>query len=76
MKPLISNYEGILIKYADPEIRAEKIGLAAVQQDGWALEYLSDELRADKEVVLAAVRKTAPLYNMPLNRCAMIVKSY
>ena len=33
----------------------KEIVLAAVQQDGIALEYAAEELRADKEVVLAAV---------------------
>jgi hypothetical protein len=28
-----------------------------VQQNGWALEYVSPELRADREVVLAAVQQ-------------------
>ncbi|SVC60760.1 uncharacterized protein METZ01_LOCUS313614, partial [marine metagenome] len=27
--------------------------LAAVKNDGWALEHASDELKADKEVVMA-----------------------
>eukprot|EP00329_Picozoa_sp_Boothbay-MS584-11_P000134 1825_1 len=31
--------------------------MAAVQQDGWALEYASEELRNDKEVVMAAVQQ-------------------
>jgi hypothetical protein len=31
--------------------------LAAVQQKGWALEYASEELRGDREVVLAAVQR-------------------
>ena len=31
--------------------------LAAVQQNGRALEYASEELRADRELVLAAVRQ-------------------
>jgi hypothetical protein len=30
--------------------------LAAVKNDGWALEHASDELKADKEVVMAAVK--------------------
>ena len=29
--------------------------LAAVQQDGWVLQYAVEALRADKEIVLAAV---------------------
>ena len=33
----------------------KEVVLAAVAGDGYALEYASDELRADKEVVLAAV---------------------
>ena len=31
--------------------------LAAVRQDGWALEHASEELRADRDVVLAAVQQ-------------------
>ena len=31
--------------------------MAAVRQRGWALNYASPELRADREVVLAAVRQ-------------------
>jgi hypothetical protein len=30
--------------------------LAAVLKDGWALEYASEELKKDREVVLAARR--------------------
>ena len=30
--------------------------LAAVNNDGFALEHVSDELKADKEVVMAAVK--------------------
>jgi len=40
------------------EINTDKTeALAAVKDDGWALEHVSDELRADKEVVMAAVQK-------------------
>ena len=38
-------------------ISDKKEALVAVKQDGFALEYLSDELRADKEVVLTAVKQ-------------------
>ena len=31
--------------------------LEAVKQDGYALEYASEELRGDREVVLAAVKQ-------------------
>ena len=42
---------------AKDEITANKhIVLAAVQNNGGALEYASDELKADKEIVLAAVQ--------------------
>ena len=33
--------------------------LAAVKNDGFALEHVSDELKADKEVVMAAVQNWA-----------------
>ena len=39
------------------EISNKKEALIAVQQDGFNLEYVSDELRADKEVVIAAVQQ-------------------
>ena len=40
------------------ELRAVKeVVLAAVTEDGWALQFASVELRADKDVVLAAVRR-------------------
>ena len=39
------------------EISNKKEALIAVQQDGYNLEYVSDELRADKEVVIAAVQQ-------------------
>ena len=32
--------------------------MAAVKDTGWALEYVSDEIRADREVVLVAVKDT------------------
>lgn len=48
-------YEGILIKYAVPEIRAEKkSGLAAVQQDGWALLFAGQQCQMDVECIRAA----------------------
>ncbi|WP_064610347.1 DUF4116 domain-containing protein [Streptobacillus moniliformis] len=31
--------------------------LKAVKQDGWALEFASEELKNDKEVVMAAVKQ-------------------
>jgi len=31
--------------------------LAAVKQNGWWLKYASRELRADREIVLAAVKR-------------------
>ena len=34
-----------------------EVVLAAVEEDGWALEYASVELQADREVVLAAVQQ-------------------
>ena len=39
------------------EISNKKEALIAVQQNGYNLEYVSDELRADKEVVIAAVQQ-------------------
>ena len=37
------------------ELKADKeIVLAAVQSDGYALEYAAEELQADKEIVLVA----------------------
>ena len=45
-----SLYERQRLRYAD-----KKMVLAAVFQDGMALEYAAEELRADREVVLAAV---------------------
>ena len=40
------------------ELRGDRdVVLAAVQQDGDALEYASAELQADREVVLAAVQQ-------------------
>ena len=33
--------------------------LAAVKQNGLALEYASDELKCDREIVLAAVKQTS-----------------
>ena len=32
----------------------KEVFLAAVQQDGWRLEDATEELQADKEIVLAA----------------------
>ena len=37
--------------------RHKEAVLAAVQQDGDALQYASEELKADKEVMLAAVQQ-------------------
>ena len=34
-----------------------EIILEAVKEDGWALEFASEEFKADKEVVLAAVKE-------------------
>ena len=49
----------IILKYASPELRADKeVVLAAVKNSGAQLKYASPELRADKEVVLAAVNNT------------------
>ena len=31
--------------------------MKAVELSGWVLEHVSDELKADKEVVMAAVKK-------------------
>ncbi|MGZ3633629.1 MAG: DUF4116 domain-containing protein [Parachlamydiaceae bacterium] len=31
--------------------------LAAVQQDGWALQYASQELRKDQEIIWAAKKQ-------------------
>ena len=35
----------------------KEVVLEAVKQDGWALEYASDELKNDKEVILEAVKQ-------------------
>ena len=35
--------------------------LAAVKNDGFALEHVSDELKADKEVVMAAAKNVGAL---------------
>ena len=55
--------KGLLIYLAIKEIKkmsksiTEKTeALAAVKNDGWALEDASDELKADKEVVMVAVK--------------------
>jgi hypothetical protein len=42
-----------------PQFKGDKdVVLAAVKQNGRALEYVSEELKSDKEVVLAAVAQT------------------
>ena len=42
------------------KLKSEKeVVLAAVKQNGNALEYASENLKADKEVVLAAVKQDA-----------------
>ena len=45
---------------ADEKLKADKeVVLAAVKQDGYALQYADKKLRADKEVVLAALKQDA-----------------
>ena len=45
---------------ADEKLKADKeVVLAAVKQNGLALEYADKKLKADKEVVLAAVKQDA-----------------
>jgi hypothetical protein len=49
------------------ELRADReVVLAAVWNDGSALQYALGQMRADRDVVLAAVRtdKSAPQYAM------------
>ena len=53
-----SLYERQRLRYAD-----KKMVLAAVFQDGMALEYAAEELRADREVVLAAVSENGLAVN-------------
>jgi len=54
--PLVQQGAAALMSDAPSAVRADKVCvLAAVKQDGHALEYASDGLKADKEVVLAAV---------------------
>ena len=38
-------------------VEDHEIVLAAVKQDGGALEYASNELQADREIVLTAVKQ-------------------
>eukprot|EP00971_Amphidinium_carterae_P293136 5819954-Amphidinium_carterae.1 len=46
--------------YATQALRADhEIVLAAVRQNGWALEYATEALRGDREVVQAAVQQDA-----------------
>ena len=49
--------KGESLEYLPEFQNNKKIVLAAVKQDGWALNYASEELRKDKEVVLEAVRQ-------------------
>ncbi|MDR1323448.1 MAG: DUF4116 domain-containing protein [Candidatus Margulisbacteria bacterium] len=45
--------------YASPELQNDReIVLAAVKQDGFALEYASPALQKDKEIILAAVKSS------------------
>jgi hypothetical protein len=45
-------------EYISEELKKDKeVVLAAVKQDGYALQYASEELKKDKEVVLAAVKQ-------------------
>jgi len=47
------------LEYASEELKTDrKIALAAVKQNGWALEYAS-ELKSDKNVVLAFEKSVA-----------------
>jgi hypothetical protein len=45
-------------RWAAKALRSDReIVLAAVRQDGSALEYAAEALRSDQEIVLAAVRQ-------------------
>lgn len=45
-------------KKLSKELRADKeIALIAVTKNGWALEFTSENLKDDKNIVLAAIKK-------------------
>ena len=52
-----SEKETQLINQENPKIKDKEIVLAAVQNDGDALDDAAEELQADKEIVLAAVQQ-------------------
>ena len=49
------------------EITDKTEALSAVKADSWELENVSDELKADKEVVMVAVKNNGDVFKMKKN---------
>ena len=51
-----AGYGGDIFKHASERLRSDKvIAWQVVEKDGWCLELVTDELKADKEIVLKAL---------------------
>ena len=59
------------MRYAPAELKSDReIVLAAMAQDGWALEFAAAELKGDREFVLAAVAQSGEaLAYVAADRC-------
>ena len=62
--------------HAASELIADKeVVIAAVSNDGHALEYASDDLQADKEVVLAAAKSDVDYSHLILDHVSVELKT-
>ena len=61
----VKEYGDESLGWASDELRNDReVVLAAVAQNGCALQYASEELRSDKEVVLTAVAQNGNVLNL------------